>query len=342
MYFRTNYFLFGNNIGHLQEVEKEDKSEGWTSCGTNVLKVALLGCGRWGQNHLGVLSSFRERGLIDRIIVIDTSKTARDAAVLADETRVNTDGLEADLVIIATPSSLHASQARELLAKGHHVLVEKPLGCSESEAAQVLASAREFGRILGVGLLLRFHPAVALANQLINNGELGRLVSLRFVRRTTRNAPEEGNVIEALGVHAIDLMCNFMSESEPSAVNVEGDEIEARIALEFPHGIEAIIDVAWQASQERRSVTLVGSNATLKFDLDVHDRVVLISDNGEKEIYCESTISPLEAELEDIITGIDNFNSGHAWAPTPDYGAALRGVRWTERAIQALPILRPH
>ena len=307
-----------------------------------MLKVALLGCGRWGQNHLGVLSSFRERGLIDRIIVIDTSKTARDAAVLADETRVNTDGLEADLVIIATPSSLHASQARELLAKGHHVLVEKPLGCSESEAAQVLASAREFGRILGVGLLLRFHPAVALANQLINNGELGRLVSLRFVRRTTRNAPEEGNVIEALGVHAIDLMCNFMSESEPSAVNVEGDEIEARIALEFPHGIEAIIDVAWQASQERRSVTLVGSNASLKFDLDVHDRVVLISDNGEKEIYCESTISPLEAELEDIITGIDNFNSGHAWAPTPDYGAALRGVRWTERAIQALPILRPH
>ena len=307
-----------------------------------MVKVALLGCGRWGQNHLRVLSSFREKGIIDYITVVDTSKSARDAAILADETKSDFDNVDADLVIIATPSNLHASQARDLLSKGYHVLVEKPLGCSESEAAQVLASAREFGRIIGVGLLLRFHPAVALANQLINNGELGRLVSLRFVRRTTRNAPEGGNVIEALGVHAIDLMCNFMSESEPSAVNVEGDEIEARIALEFPHGIEAIIDVAWQASQERRSVTLVGSIATLRFDLDVHDRVVLISDNGEKEIFCESTISPLEAELENIITGINNFNSGHAWAPTPDYGAALRGVRWTERAIQALPISRPH
>ena len=307
-----------------------------------MVKVALLGCGRWGQNHLRVLSSFREKGIIDYITVVDTSKSARDAATLADETKSDFDNVDADLVIIATPSNLHASQARDLLSKGYHVLVEKPLGCSESEAAQVLASAREFGRIIGVGLLLRFHPAVALANQLINNGELGRLVSLRFVRRTTRNAPEGGNVIEALGVHAIDLMCNFMSESEPSAVNVEGDEIEARIALEFPHGIEAIIDVAWQASQERRSVTLVGSIATLRFDLDVHDRVVLISDNGEKEIFCESTISPLEAELKNIITGINNFNSGHAWAPTPDYGAALRGVRWTERAIQALPISRPH
>tara|TARA_B100000405_G_scaffold294171_1_gene247071 strand:+ start:117 stop:1040 length:924 start_codon:yes stop_codon:yes gene_type:complete len=307
-----------------------------------VVKVALLGCGRWGQNHLRVLSSFREKGIIDYITVVDTSKSARDAAILADETKSDFDNVDADLVIIATPSNLHASQARDLLSKGYHVLVEKPLGCSESEAAQVLASAREFGRIIGVGLLLRFHPAVALANQLINNGELGRLVSLRFVRRTTRNAPEDGNVIEALGVHAIDLMCNFMSESEPSAVNVEGDEIEARIALEFPHGIEAIIDVAWQASQERRSVTLVGSIATLRFDLDVHDRVELISNDGEKEIFCESTISPLEAELENIITGINNFNSGYAWAPTPDYGAALRGVRWTERAIQALPISRPH
>ncbi len=307
-----------------------------------MVKVALLGCGRWGQNHLRVLSSFREKGIIDYITVVDTSKSARDAAILADETKSDFDNVDADLVIIATPSNLHASQARDLLSKGYHVLVEKPLGCSESEAAQVLASAREFGRIIGVGLLLRFHPAVALANQLINNGELGRLVSLRFVRRTTRNAPEDGNVIEALGVHAIDLMCNFMSESEPSAVNVEGDEIEARIALEFPHGIEAIIDVAWQASQERRSVTLVGSIATLRFDLDVHDRVELISNDGEKEIFCESTISPLEAELENIITGINNFNSGYAWAPTPDYGAALRGVRWTERAIQALPISRPH
>ena len=307
-----------------------------------MVKVALLGCGRWGQNHLRVLSSFREKGIIDYITVVDTSKSARDAATLADETKSDFDNVDADLVIIATPSNLHASQARDLLSKGYHVLVEKPLGCSESEAAQVLASAREFGRIIGVGLLLRFHPAVALANQLINNGELGRLVSLRFVRRTTRNAPEGGNVIEALGVHAIDLMCNFMSESEPSAVNVEGDEIEARIALEFPHGIEAIIDVAWQASQERRSVTLVGSIATLRFDLDVHDRVELISNDGEKEIFCESTISPLEAELKNIITGINNFNSGYAWAPTPDYGAALRGVRWTERAIQALPISRPH
>ena len=307
-----------------------------------MFKVALLGCGRWGQNHLRVLASFRKRGIIDHITVIDTSKSARCAATLADEVKSDFVDVNADLVIIATPSNLHASQAKKLLSKGYHVLVEKPLGCSESEAAQVLANAREFGRILGVGLLLRFHPAITLANQMINNGELGRIESMRFVRRTTRNAPEDGNVIEALGVHAIDLMCYFMSESEPSAVHVEGDKVEARIALEFPHGIEAIIDVGWQTIRERRTVTLVGSSASIRFDLDIHDRVTLVSENGETEVFCESAISPLEAELMHFISGIKKFNSGQAWAPTPDYGAALRGVRWTERAIQALPIPRPH
>ncbi len=284
----------------------------------------------------------RDEGIIEYITVVDISKSARDAAILADEVKDDFDDVDADLVIIATPSNLHASQARDLLSNGYHVLVEKPLGCSESEAAQVLANAREFGRILGVGLLLRFHPAVTLANQMINNGELGRIESLRFVRRTTRSAPNNGNVIEALGVHAIDLMCHFMSESEPSAVHVQGDKIEARIALEFPHGIEAIIDVGWQTSRERRTVTLVGSNASLRFDLDVHDRVTLISGNSESEIFCNSAMSPLEAELKHIVLGIESFNSGQAWMPTPDYGAALRGVRWTERAIQALPISRPH
>ncbi len=284
----------------------------------------------------------RDEGIIEYITVVDISKSARSAAILADEVKDDFDDVDADLVIIATPSNLHASQARDLLSNGYHVLVEKPLGCSESEAAQVLANAREFGRILGVGLLLRFHPAVTLANQMINNGELGRIESLRFVRRTTRSAPNNGNVIEALGVHAIDLMCHFMSESEPSAVHVQGDKIEARIALEFPHGIEAIIDVGWQTSRERRTVTLVGSNASLRFDLDVHDRVTLISGNSESEIFCNSAMSPLEAELKHIVLGIESFNSGQAWMPTPDYGAALRGVRWTERAIQALPISRPH
>jgi len=307
-----------------------------------VLSVAILGCGRWGLNHLRTLSSLRAEGLVESITVIDISEAARNAAILADHTAKSMDGVEADLVIIATPSNLHSVQARELMSNGYHILVEKPLGCCESEAAQVLASAHENGRVMGVGLLLRFHPAVTLAKQLLSNGELGRLESLRFVRRTTRKAPLAGNVIESLGVHAIDLMCHMLSESEPSAVNVEGDSTEARIVLEFPHGIEALIDVGWGASSERRTVTLVGSQATFRFDLDIHDKATMVVDGEQQVLYCEADHSPLEAEIRHILSAVSAHNLGDSWKAFPDYGAALRGVRWTERAIQALPLPRPH
>ena len=50
----------------------------------------------------------------------------------------------------------------------------------------------------------------------------------------------------------------------------------------------------------------------------------------------------LEAELLHMVSNINNFKSTKSWTPIPDYGAALRGVRWTERAIQQLSISRPH
>ena len=305
-----------------------------------MIDVALLGCGRWGQNHLKVLSDLREMGIINQITAVDISPDARSKAILADVVTDTFENVFADLVIVATPSDMHANQARDLMEKGFHVLVEKPLGCCEAEAAQVLASAHEYGRVMGVGLLLRFHPAVKLAKQLLSNGTLGRLETIRFVRRTTRNAPVGGNVIEALGVHAIDLICHMMGEMEPSAIHAEGDIVESRLALEFAHGIEALIDVAWEASTERRSVTLVGSQATLRFDLDIHDRAILVTEGFETTLHCESSHSPLEAELRHIIGAVEAHNTGRDWSAVPEHGAALRGVRWTERAILALPLAR--
>ena len=304
-----------------------------------MLKVILLGCGRWGRNHLRILCELRDSGLIGEVIVVDPwIRSAKGADKLVS----SMNGVHADLVIIATPSQMHAQQARELMAAGYHVLVEKPLGCCESEAAQVLATAHEYGRVVGVGLLLRFHPAVQMAKSMLVKGNLGRLEAMRFVRRTTRNPPSGGNVIESLGVHAIDLMCHFMAEAEPSASSVEGDRIDARIALEFPHGIEALIDVAWQASQERRTVTLVGSNASLRIDLDLYDRVTLIVAGEESILPCESNQSPLEAEIRHFISAVESHKSGTTWQPIPDHGAALRGVRWTARTIESMRIHQPH
>ena len=95
------------------------------------------------QPYLGVVvgakttcrsSTLKEQGLIGSIAVVDTSDEARLSAKSADFTSPTMEGIDADFVVIATPSQLHSSQALELLENNFHVLVEKPLGCSESEA----------------------------------------------------------------------------------------------------------------------------------------------------------------------------------------------------------------
>lgn len=305
-------------------------------------RVAILGCGRWGKNHLKTLARLRAEGIVKEIIVIDTCKKARSEAVLADSTQPDLESLESDLVIIATPPRYHSQQAMDLISKGFHVLVEKPFGRNESEVAQIISHAQENGRIVTVGLLLRFHPAVNLANQYIKSGKLGRVETIRFVRRTTRPPPENGNVVESLGVHGIDLACHFMSESEPSGINVQGDNIEARIALEFPHGIEALIDVCWGSSRERGVVEISGSRGSLRFELSVHDQLTLLENGKQVRKLCKNNTEPLESELRHIISCVENAQRGEHWTVIPEHGAALRGVRLTQDAMQRLHVSWPH
>ena len=88
-----------------------------------------------------------------------------------------------------------------------------------------------------------------------------------------------------------------MSESEPSGINVQGDNIEARIALEFPHAIEALIDVCWGASRERGAVEISGSRASLRFELSVHDELTFIENGKQIRKLCKSNTEPLESCL---------------------------------------------
>ncbi len=181
-----------------------------------------------------------------------------------------------------------------------------------------------------------------MVQNLISTGKIGRLESLRFVRRSTRQPSHGSNVIESLGVHGIDLLCHLLGEVEPSAISVEGDEIESRIVLEFPHGIEGLIDVAWNATKESRSVSIVGSYGKLIFDLNNYSSVSFYKDGNEYTLQCDDKYSPLEAEIRHMLDGINAFNQGTKWSQNPSHGAVLRGVRWTEKAIAAMPHLRPH
>jgi predicted dehydrogenase len=125
------------------------------------VRLGVLGTGAMGRNHVRVLSSLPGAELVG---VYDPRREVAAAVAGEHGTRVF-DGAEelaaaVDAMVVAAPTVLHAEIGCELLGRGLHVLVEKPLAASLDEADRLLAAAASAGRVLAVGHTEFFNPAV--------------------------------------------------------------------------------------------------------------------------------------------------------------------------------------
>src|SRR5215210_4964624 len=145
----------------------------------STLSVGIVGLGYWGPNLMRSLSR------IPQVKVkygcdLDESKRARleslypDARFTGNFEKLLADD-ELDAVIIASPASTHASLARQTLQADKDVFVEKPLALSPTEAIQLVRLADEKDRILMVGHLLEYHPAITRLKEIVVAGELGEI-----------------------------------------------------------------------------------------------------------------------------------------------------------------------
>ena len=133
------------------------------------IRIALIGCGYWGKNHA---RNFSALGVL--ALICDPSEVGRaKAKELAPEAEISEDPESAfarddiDAVVIATPAETHCDLALKAFASGKHVLVEKPMALTYADAVKMNEAATEHGRILMVGHLLEFHPAITKIKELI-------------------------------------------------------------------------------------------------------------------------------------------------------------------------------
>jgi predicted dehydrogenase len=153
------------------------------------LRVAILGCGIIGRNHAAAM--LRHPRLAVSAVVDPDDDAARSVADQVDQagrprparfktlTDVLSDGA-VDLVVICTPSGLHAEAAEEALAAGVHVVVEKPVDVSLVRArrlATVAGEAAGRGQVCAVVSQHRFDPASAAVARAVGQGRLGRITS---------------------------------------------------------------------------------------------------------------------------------------------------------------------
>ena len=296
------------------------------------LRVAVVGCGRWGSHHLTALRRLRYQLNIELIVACDNDKRItqslrqagytvhEDAASLVDEHQL-------DAVIVATPNSTHYSLGKMFLEQEVHALVEKPLSVHHDSASSLVSISVEKGKVLKTGFLLRFHPCVQDLHSRIRSGELGAIERIEYKRLSTRDGDSDSNCLDSLAIHGLDIATLLLSEQSPMAISsVVGDERHSKLILEFPYQVEVEIEVGWGCKQNIAEFRLHGSNGIAIVRLNQHDSYSIIRDGNEEPVMVNIKQSPLDGQLIDFLT----FDSKTSSAAST--GSILRTIDCIEQA----------
>ena len=139
--------------------------------------IAIIGCGHWGKN---LVRNFYELNSLYAICDVDKNKLKllkekySDVIVYNDLSTLLTDS-KIDAIIISTPAETHYSLAKEVLLSNKDVFVEKPIALNYKDGEELVSLAREKTRILMVGHILEYHPAIIKLKEIIDKGELGKI-----------------------------------------------------------------------------------------------------------------------------------------------------------------------
>ncbi len=237
-------------------------------------KIAAVGFGSWGRN---LARNFAELGALAGICEIDPGlrracgESHPRARWYPDFTRVLRDD-DIEAVAIATPAETHGELVRRALIAGKDVFVEKPLCLSVDEAATLVDLARKRRRILMVGHLLRYHPAVLKLKSLVDAGELGRIRYIYSCRLNLGRIRREENSLWSFAPHDISVILDLLGEM-PDAVRAQGGNyLHARVAdvtvslLSFPSGVKAHVFVSWLHPYKEQKLVVIGDRKMAVFD----------------------------------------------------------------------------
>ena len=300
------------------------------------LRVAVVGCGRWGSHHLAALVRLQDQLNIEHIVACDNDHNIAQSLRLSgfcvhENVESLVDEHQIDAVIVATPNNTHYALGKMFLEQGVHALVEKPLSVDHDLASSLVAISVEKGKILKTGFLLRFHPCVQDLHHQIRSGKLGAIERIEYKRLSTRVGDPESNCLDSLAIHGIDVATLLLSEQSPMAISsISGGSRYANIILEFPYQVEVEIEVGWARKQNIAEFTIYGSNGVAVVQLNQHDSYTILRDGDHVQEAVECRQAPLDGQLEDFL----DFGSDTTYAAST--GSILRTIDCIEQVRQKL------
>jgi predicted dehydrogenase len=281
------------------------------------LKVAVVGCGHWGPNHIRCFQRMHQCS----VIAVDKAVSRLERLALeyphikygTDYDAILSDD-SVDAVVVATPTASHFGLVRRALQAGKHVLCEKPLCLFSREAKELVALANSRSLVLMIGHVFLFNSGILKIKELIDQGELGNVLYLSAERTNLGPIRDDVNAAYDLAAHDIAVF-NWLLDDEPVEVSATGGTFVRQgiddvvfISLRYPRGPIGHIHASWLNPHKVRKMTLVGDRRMVAWnDLEpstpvaIFDRGAMIStDSGNFGEFQRETMWDNEVRLPKI------------------------------------------
>ncbi len=317
----------------------------------NRLKVAVIGAGPWGSNHI---RAYQEMENVELNAICDLNEKLlerhKNIRIVKDYKNILNDD-EIKAVSICTPASTHYRMAKDCLEAGKHVLVEKPLTLNSKEAEELIKLADKRKLVLAVGHIFRFEPTIKRLKEEIKRGTFGKIYYISLSRMGLKRPREDCGVMFNYATHDLDIMCDVLNEKMPEGITAMATHSLGRkyedlgiIVAKFKNGIVGYSQVSWLPPKKIRDFWVIGEKVsafvdTMNFELNIyHSGIVpqyddfgafqLITKSGDVETIKTDRVEPLKSELEHFIGCIESGEK-----PLNDGEVGLNAIKMIEAAL---------
>jgi len=275
------------------------------------IRVAVIGAGVFGRHHLRVLNQSLNATLVG-VVDADPERAAQAAAehnCLTFATLGELTG-NVDAAVVAVPTSLHAQVGCELLESGIDVLVEKPIAADLASAQRLVDTAAKRQRILQIGHLERFNPAVAALKKITT-------VPLFFeIHRLSLFSPRslDVDVVLDLMIHDLDIVLDLAAampeEIRAAGISILSEKVDiANVRLAFPGGCIANLTASRVSTERVRKLRLFQPHQYISLDYQKQDAVAFTV-SGSQQIGFQPLPAvkeePLRLEVESFLEAVAN------------------------------------
>jgi UDP-2-acetamido-3-amino-2,3-dideoxy-glucuronate N-acetyltransferase len=300
--------------------------------GSDKPRICVVGCGHWGKN---LARNFAALGHLYAICESDAERLRQFAELYPEAKAVGRleDAIadaDVDAMVLATPAEFHCRMALAALRGGKDVFVEKPLALEWQEGMDMVETASKCGRILMVGHLLRYHPAILKIQELLAQGTIGRIEYIYSNRLSMGKIRREENALWSFAPHDISVILALTGQTPLQATATGGAYLQPNIAdvtvsnLLFDRGTRAHIFVSWLHPYKEQRLVVIGSKQMLVFEDTRPDQKLILYDkqiewkNGQIETARSQGVAVAFDNDEPLRRECQHFLDCAAQRRTPD------------------------